>query len=160
MNPDLADEKNFVSGDPDTSNAEFASIDDKWRGMERVQLEAASDGLVNLGGGKHAARAEIIRRDRDYEQEQERSRRKFETDRDLDREKLEREMSDLADTREAARQKFEEKLAQRQMDHAAGLAKEQLYTAQAAARAAKMAALAAGVAALGTIGQIIVAVLK
>jgi hypothetical protein len=109
MNSDLACEENFAFGDPDKGNSEFASIDDKWRKMERVQLEAASDGLVlvDLGGGKHAAGA-----NRDYEQEQERSRRKFETDRDLDREKLEREMSDLADTREAARQTFEEKLAQ------------------------------------------------
>jgi hypothetical protein len=63
MNSDLADEENFASGDPAKGNSEFASIDDKWREMERVQLEAASDGLVNLGGGKHAARAEIIRRD-------------------------------------------------------------------------------------------------
>jgi hypothetical protein len=41
------------------------------------------------------------------------------------------------------------------MDHASELAKEQLDTAQAAARAAKMAAWAAGVAALGAVGIIV-----
>ena len=57
--------------------------------------------------------------------------------------------------RESARHEFEEKLAQRQMDHASELAKEQLDTAQAAARAAKMAAWAAGMAALGAVGIIV-----
>jgi hypothetical protein len=69
-------------------------------------------------------------------------------------------MFDEAGLREAARQAFEEKLAQRQMEHAAALAREQLNTAQAAASAAKMAAWAAVAAALGAIGQVIVAVLK
>jgi hypothetical protein len=61
-------------------------------------------------------------------------------------------------THQAARQKFEEELAQRQMDHAAALAKEQLDTAQSAARAARMAAWAAAASAVGAIGQVIVAI--
>jgi hypothetical protein len=67
-------------------------------------------------------------------------------------------MSAAADAREASRQKFDDELAQRQMDHGATLAKDQLNTAQAAARAAKFAAWAAGVAALGAIGQLGVAI--
>ena len=95
------------------------------------------------------ARAEIVYRDREYAEEQERSRREFE-----------REVSAAADAREARRQKFDEELAQRQMDHASKLAREQLGTAQAAARAATMAAWAAGVAALGAIGQLVVAIVR
>jgi hypothetical protein len=113
------------------------------RKFSRATLEVMATGLaLDKGGNIGNARAEIIRRDRDYTEKQELSRRKFETD------------------HQAARQEFEEKLAQRQMDHAAALAKEQLNTAQAAAKAATMAAWAAGVAALGAIGQIIVAVLN
>ena len=59
----------------------------------------------------------------------------------------------------AARQ-FDEALAQRQMDQASKLAREQLSTAQAAASAAKWAAGAAVLAALGAIGQVIVAIAK
>jgi hypothetical protein len=61
---------------------------------------------------------------------------------------------------QATRQQFEEELAQRQMDHAAALAKEQLDTAQAAARAAKMAAWAAIAAAIGAITQVVIAIVK
>jgi hypothetical protein len=141
--------------------SEFASIDDFWRRMERVKLEAAAAGLPqDRQDHRVIAKAEIVRRDRGYAEEQELSRRKFETDRDSDRQNHELRMFNEAGIREAARQEFEENLAQRQMDHAASLEREQLDTAQAAARAAKMAAWAAGVAALGAIGQIIVAALK
>jgi hypothetical protein len=134
----------------------------KIRGLDRARLEAAAAAGFpkTILDRNDMAKAEIVRRDRQYLEEQGWSRRKFETDRDSDREKLERELSDAAEAREAARQGFEEKLAQRQIDHAAALAREQLDTAQAAARAAKMPAWAAGVAALGAIGQIIVAALK
>jgi hypothetical protein len=47
-----------------------------------------------------------------------------------------------------------------QLDHAAALAKEQLDTAQAAARAAKMASWAAAAAAAGAIAQAIIAIVK
>ena len=73
---------------------------------------------------------------------------------------FEREMSAAADMREASRQKFDDELAQQQMDHASKLAREQLDTAHAAARAATMAAWAAVAAALGAIAQVIVAILK
>ena len=59
-----------------------------------------------------------------------------------------------------ARQKFEEELAKRQMDHADALAREQLGTAQAAARAARMAAWAAIAAAFGAIAQAVIAIVK
>jgi hypothetical protein len=88
------------------------------------------------------AKAELVRRDREAAREQEISRRKFETD------------------HQAARQDLEERLVQRQLDHAAALAKEQLDTAQAAARAAKMASWAAAAAAAGAIAQAIIAIVK
>jgi hypothetical protein len=122
---------------------------DPWMKVDRITLENYAAGrprdFPNLG----AARVELLRRDNEYAEQQERSRRTFETD-----------MFEAVGKREAARQEFEEKLAQRQMDHAAALASEQLNTARAAAKAAKWAAWAAGVAALGAIGQIIVAALK
>jgi hypothetical protein len=124
---------------------EFASIDETWRQMDRVLLETYAARLpIDSGRSVGLARAEVIRRDREYTQQQERGRDNFEL-----------KMFDKVDMREAARHEFEEKLAQRQMDHASELAKEQLDTAQAAARAAKMAAWAAGVAALGAVGIIV-----
>jgi hypothetical protein len=116
--------------------------DDPWLKLSRTTLENYAAGRPRDEPNLGQARVELLRRDNEYAEEQERSRRKFET------------------YHQAARQDFEEKLAQRQMDHAAALAKEQLDTAQSAARAAKMAAWAAGIAALGAIGQIIVAALK
>src|SRR5438132_11883423 len=111
MTADLAaDEENLTSSHPARGNSEFASINGKWREMGRVQLEAAADGLENLGGAEHAAKAEIVRRDRDYAEEQERSRREFETAR-----------------------------AQHQMDHAAALADKQLSAAIDVAKATKFA---------------------
>jgi hypothetical protein len=102
---------------------------------------------MDHGRGVAAAKAEIVWRDREYAEDQENSRREFE-----------REMSAAADAREVNRQKFDEALAQRQMDHSSKLAREQLNTAQAAAKAAKWAAWAAGIAALGAIGQLVVAI--
>jgi hypothetical protein len=146
------------------------------RHMDRPQLESLASGIPGVMGPANPlqagqARYELVMRDREYaeqqeqdrrayEDERERSRRKFEMDRDSDRENFELKMFDEAGVREAARQNFEENLAQRQMDHATALAREQLDTARAAAKAAKWAAWAAGVAALGAIGQIIVAALK
>jgi hypothetical protein len=122
---------------------EFADIPDEFRAMSRAQLELFATPALNrfMAPEKDRvtrARAELVWRNQEFE----------------------REMSAEADTREASRQKFDDELAQRQMDHASKLAKEQLDTAQAAARAATMAACAAGVAALGAIGQIIVALVK
>ena len=59
-------------------HVEFASMGEKWRKMGRAELEAAAEGLEGLGGSKHAARAELVRRDREYSEQQERSRREFE----------------------------------------------------------------------------------
>jgi hypothetical protein len=118
------------------------SEEDPWMKLDRTTLENYAAGRPRDEPNLGRARVELLRRDNEYAEEQELSRRKFETD------------------HQAARQNFEENLAQRQMDHALALAKEQLATAQAAARAAKWAAWAAGVAALGAIGQVIVAVLK
>jgi hypothetical protein len=109
-----------------------------YRNMNRAQLEGLVHGVIH--GDLGPARAELVRRDREYTDAQERDRREWET------------------THQAARQKFEEELAQRQMDHAAALAKEQLDTAQSAARAARMAAWAAAASAVGAIGQVIVAI--
>jgi hypothetical protein len=113
-----------------------------WMKLGRTTLENYAAGRPRDDPNLGRARTELLRRDNEYAEEQERSRRKFETD------------------HQAARQDFEEKLAQRQMDHAAVLTREQLHTAQAAAKAAKLAAWAATAAALGAIGQVIVAVLK
>jgi hypothetical protein len=109
--------------------------------MSRAQLERVATPALNrlMDPEKDRvtrARAELVWRDHEFE----------------------REMSTAADAREASRQKFDDELAQRRMDHAAAVAKEQLDTAQAAARAAKWAAVAAGVAALGAIGQLFVAI--
>ena len=120
---------------------EFADIPDEFRAMSWAQLEryaTFSRRSDQVADNVARARAELVWRDHEFE----------------------REMSAAADMREASRQKFDEELARRQMDHASKLAREQLGTAQAAARAATMAAWAAGVAALGAIGQVIVALLK
>src|SRR5437764_15444302 len=122
--------------------------------MDRAQLERAAifeprgvtlDRLQQLA----QARAELLRRDREHADLQEESRRQFEL-----------HLQAMETQREEGRQKHQSELAQRQMEHAAALAREQLDTSQAAARAAKWAAWAAGVAALGAIGQVIVAVLR
>ena len=144
---------------------EFASIDPEFRQMKRAQLEAVVIGVppglsVEYAARVSQAKAELVRRDREFADEQERSRRKFEADRDSDRENHDLRMFDEAGVREAARQEFEEKLAQRQMDHAATLAKEQLSTAQSAAKAARMAAWAAVAAAVGAILQVLIAAMK
>jgi hypothetical protein len=123
---------------------EFADIPNEYRIRPRANLEEIASAppgayMPNILG---YAKAELLRRGREYAEEQENSQREWET------------------THQAARQKFEEELAQRQMDHASRLAREQLDTAQAAATAAKWAAVAAGVAALGAIGQLIVAFVR
>ena len=119
------------------------------RNSDRAQLETLAAGRSPTSKSVGAAKAEIVRLDREYAEDQERSRREFE-----------REMSAAADAREAGRQRFDEELAQRQMDYASKLAREQLDTAQAAARAAKMAAWAAAAAAAGAIVQVIVVIVK
>jgi hypothetical protein len=120
---------------------EFADIPDEIRAMSRAQLERVATPALNrlMDTEKDrvtSARAELVWRDHEFE----------------------REMSTAADARQARQQKSDEELEQRQIDHAAKLAKEQLDTAHAAARAAKWAAVAAGVAALGAIGQLVVAI--
>jgi hypothetical protein len=125
-----------------------------WRDMDRAEVEAIASGRTTTSGQLNvrdlgSARAELVRRDEEYAEQQEKIRQQFEQE--IERTRTEREMS---------RQDFEEKLVQRQIDHAATLAREQLNTAQAAAKAAKWAAWAAGVAALGAIGQIFVAIVK
>jgi multidrug efflux pump subunit AcrA (membrane-fusion protein) len=119
---------------------EFADIPDDFRGRTRARLEE----IVIVGDRSHPsgvlanARAELVRRDHEFQ----------------------REMSEAADNREINRQRFDEELAKRQMDHAAALAREQLDTAQSAARAARMAAWAAVAAALGAITQAVIAIVK
>ena len=131
---------------------EFDDIGNEYRSFTGLELEKCVliDALgmgMDHGRGPAATKAEIVWRDREYAEDQENSRREFE-----------REMSAAADAREVNRQKFDEALAQRQMDHSSKLAREQLNTAQAAAKAAKWAAWAAGIAALGAIGQLVVAI--
>jgi hypothetical protein len=114
---------------------EFGDIPDDIRAMTQAELEVVARVMgqtPDLARRIAYARVELLRRDREYAEKQEHDRREFE-----------REMSAAADAREARRQKSDEELAQRQMGHAATLAKEQLDTAQAAARAAKWAAGAA-----------------
>ena len=107
------------------------------RNMDRAQLEAIASGITMPSGDPDpgsvgGAKAEILRRDREYADMVERSRRAFE-----------REMSAAADAREDRRQKFDEELAQRQVAQALKLAREQLRPTQAASRAAIAAAIAA-----------------
>jgi hypothetical protein len=126
---------------------EFDDIGNEFRSFTRLDLEkrVLIDALrMDQGRGPPTAKAEIVWRDREYAEEQENSRRGFE-----------REMSAAADAREVNRQKFDEALAQRQMDHSSKLAREPLNTARAAAKAAKWVAWAAGIAALGAIGQLV-----
>lgn len=111
--------------------------------MSRAQLERVATPALNRFMDPEAdrvtrARAELVWRDQEFD----------------------REISAAADAREASRQRFDDELTQRQMDHASKLARQQLNTAQAAAKAAKWAAWAAGVAALGAIVQVIVAIVK
>ena len=144
---------------------------DYWREQERHLVEATASGATIDVRQLGLARAELIRRDREYAEQQERARRKFEMDRDSDRENHKLKMFDEAGLREIARQKFEEELARRQMEHASALAKEQmehasalakeqLDTAQATSRTALWAAMAAGLSALGAISQALIAALK
>ena len=131
---------------------EFDDIGNEYRSFTWLELEkrvliVALGMGMDQGSGPATVKAEIVWRDREYAEDQENSRREFE-----------REMSAAADAREVNRQKFDEALAQRQMDHSSKLAREQLNTAQAAAKAAKWAAWAAGIAALGAIGQLVVAI--
>src|SRR4029077_5968688 len=95
------------------------------------------------------ARAELLRRDREYAEQQEQARRAFET-----------AQFNAEGDRDAKRKEFENALADRQMDHATALAKDQVGAAKSAARAARWAAGATAAAALGAIAQAIIAALK
>ena len=122
---------------------EFADIPDELRAMSRAQLERVATPALNrlMDPEKERvtrARAELVWRDHEFE----------------------REMSAEADAREASRQKFDEELAQRQMDHASKLGREQLATAQGTEKAANRAMWAAWAAAAGAIAQVIVALMK
>jgi len=122
---------------------EFADIPDELRAMSRAQLERVATPALNrlMDPEKERvtrARAELVWRDHQFE----------------------REMSAAADAREASRQKFDEDLAQRQMDHASKLGREQLATAQGTEKAANRAMWAAWAAAAGAIAQVIVALMK
>jgi hypothetical protein len=123
---------------------EFADILGEHRTMLRSQLEEIAARPVgnsppNVVG---FAKAELLRRDREYAEQEEQSRREWET------------------KHQAARQVFEEKLTKRQMDHAAAIAKKQLDTARGAKWAAISAAIAAFLSAAGAIGQVIIAITK
>jgi len=122
---------------------EFADIPDELRAMSRAQLERVATPALNrlMDPEKERvtrARAELVWRDHQFE----------------------REMSAAADAREASRQKFDEDLAQRQMDHASKLGREQLDTAMGTKKAANRAMWAAWAAAAGAIAQVIVALMK
>ena len=121
---------------------EFADIPDELRAMSRAQLERVATPALNepLDPENRVARAraELVWRDHQFE----------------------REMSAAADAREASRQKFDEDLAQRQMDHASKLGREQLDTAMGTKKAANRAMWAAWAAAAGAIAQVIVALMK
>ena len=122
---------------------EFADIPDELRAMSRAQLERVATPTLNRLMDPEQdrvtrARAELLWRDHEFE----------------------REMSAAADAREASRQKFDEELAQRQMDHASKLGREQLDTAMGTKKAANRAMWAAWAAAAGAIAQVIVALMK
>jgi hypothetical protein len=124
---------------------EFSDIPDEFRAMTQAQLEVVARVPRQMPEQARRigyARAELLRRDLEDADERERDRREWES------------------KHQAARQEFEEKLVEGQMVHAAALAREQLNTAQAAARAAKMAAWAAIAAALGAIAQAVIAIVK
>ena len=89
--------------------SELVDIPDEYRTMDIVRLETLALGLPpDTTSQRPAARLELLRRDREYAEQQERERREWET------------------KHQAARQEFEEKLADRQMDHAAALARDSL----------------------------------
>jgi hypothetical protein len=118
-----------------------------WREVPRAELETIASATTNAAAfvdqkDLGEARAELVRRDREYAEAQEQSRRKYE------------------DERAATRREFEEQLMRRQMEHASNLAEEQLNTARSAARAARWSAVAATIAAAGVIGQIIIAIVN
>jgi hypothetical protein len=121
---------------------EFADIPDELRAMSRAQLKRVATPPLNEPLDPEnpvaRARAELVWRDHEFA----------------------REMSAAADAREASRQKFDEELAQRQMDHASKLGREQLATAQGTEKAANRAMWAAWAAAAGAIAQVIVALMK
>jgi hypothetical protein len=98
---------------------------------------------------REIAQNQADRRNRQYDLEQEQDRRKFETD-----------LFNAAGDREVKRRQFDEALAQKQMDHATALAKEQVGAAKSASKAAKWAAAATGLAALGAIAQAVIAAWK
>jgi hypothetical protein len=130
------------------------------RDQPRWQVElSAVPGNANFQS-QGAARAELVRRDREYAEEQERSRRAYEDQRDATRRDFEREMFNAEGDRDVKRKQFEAALAERQMAHATALATDQVSAAQSAARAARLAAWATAVAAAGAVAQAVIAALK
>ena len=88
--------------------------------MDRATLEMLASGVTSHAGFADPtrlgrAKAELIRRDREYAEQQEQSRREFEMAR-----------FNAESDRDVKRKQFEEALAERQMAHATSLAKEQL----------------------------------
>jgi hypothetical protein len=94
------------------------------------------------------ARAEIVRRDREYAEQQEQSRREFQ-----------KAMFDAEGDREVERRQFDQALADEQMDHATALADKQLTAATAVATATQRALWAASFAAAGALIQAAAAVI-
>ena len=95
------------------------------------------------------ARAELERRRRKWEEEQATRREKFEST-----------LFNAAGERDVKRKQFEEKLADRQMEHATALTDKQLETARSVARATRLAAWAAGLSALGAVVMAIMEVVR
>src|SRR5262249_104066 len=102
-----------------------------WTKFDRARLEDWAAGGMADDRNRGPAKAELLRRDHDYAEEQERSRRKY-----------------------------EDELAQRQMNHAPKLGKEELESGRGAAKAANWAAIAAGLSAIGAIIQAILTARK
>jgi hypothetical protein len=130
-----------------------------WRDRDRSMVEATASGATVDTRQAGLARAELIRRDREYAEAQEQTRRDFETG-----------LFNAESERQAKRQEFEEALvrrqmehaaalAQRQMDHAAELADKQLAAAADVAKATKWAVWATALAAFGALVQGAVAVI-
>jgi hypothetical protein len=132
---------------------------DDYSGHDRASLEVTANGPTHFSGTRSIeevglAKAEIIRRDREYAEQQEQSRRAYEDQREASRRDFEIRIFQAAGNRAAVQQQHEEKLARMQADAAREAATIQARaTEQAAerqvkiARWAAVAAMAAAVAA-------------
>src|SRR5436309_14572199 len=96
--------------------AEANAPDAQFRSMERATLEMMASGVTSAAGYLDPtklglAKAELIRRDREYAEQQEQSRRSYEDQREANRLTSESEMFNASGKRAVIQQQQAEKLA-------------------------------------------------